>query len=51
MRGNDELAEDAPPNLREVGRWRVLRALHESERASRPELVRMTGLARATVTA
>ena len=54
MRLNDELAEPAsgaPPNLREVGRLRVLRALHETERASRPELVRMTGLARATVTA
>jgi predicted NBD/HSP70 family sugar kinase len=46
-----EPASGAPPNLREVGRLRVLRALHETERASRPELVRMTGLARATVTA
>src|SRR6266699_3506873 len=54
MRLTDEPAEPAsgaPPNLREVGRLRVLRALHETERASRPELVRMTGLARATVTA
>ncbi|MCU1687882.1 MAG: hypothetical protein JWQ81_8621 [Amycolatopsis sp.] len=46
-----EAGAGAPPNLREVGRLRVLRALHETERTSRPELVRMTGLARATVTA
>jgi predicted NBD/HSP70 family sugar kinase len=51
MRLSDEVVAGAPPNLREVGRLRVLRALHETERASRPELVRMTGLARATVTA
>jgi predicted NBD/HSP70 family sugar kinase len=36
-------------NLREVGRLRVLQALHESVRTSRTELVRLTGLARATV--
>ena len=53
MQPDDDLAVPvaAPPSLREVGRLRVLRALHETERASRPELVRMTGLARATVTA
>ncbi|SFE91915.1 Sugar kinase of the NBD/HSP70 family, may contain an N-terminal HTH domain [Actinacidiphila alni] len=36
-------------NLREVGRLRVLEALHTSPRSSRPELVRVTGLSRATV--
>lgn len=38
-----------PLNLREVGRLRVLQALYESVRTSRPELVRRTGLSRATV--
>ncbi|HEY5836608.1 ROK family protein [Streptomyces sp.] len=36
-------------NLREVGRLRVLEALHTASRSSRPELVRVTGLSRATV--
>jgi predicted NBD/HSP70 family sugar kinase len=36
-------------NLREVGRLRVLEALHATPRSSRPELVRVTGLSRATV--
>jgi predicted NBD/HSP70 family sugar kinase len=36
-------------NLREVGRLRVLEALHTTPRSSRPELVRVTGLSRATV--
>jgi predicted NBD/HSP70 family sugar kinase len=36
-------------NLREVGRLRVLEALHATPRRSRPELVRVTGLSRATV--
>jgi predicted NBD/HSP70 family sugar kinase len=40
---------DTPVNLREVGRLRVLEALHASPRSSRPELVRVTGLSRATV--
>jgi len=41
----------APPNLRKIGRHRVLQALHGSARTSRPELVRLTGLSRATVSA
>jgi len=41
----------APPNLREVGRRRVLEALYGAARTSRPELVRLTGLSRATVSA
>jgi predicted NBD/HSP70 family sugar kinase len=40
---------DTPVNLREVGRLRVLEALHTTGRSSRPELVRVTGLSRATV--
>jgi predicted NBD/HSP70 family sugar kinase len=36
-------------NLREEGRLRVLQALYDSSRTSRPELVRLTGLSRATV--
>jgi predicted NBD/HSP70 family sugar kinase len=40
-----------PLNLREVGRLRVLTALSDSVRISRPELVRRTGLSRATVSA
>ncbi|MEV6009535.1 ROK family transcriptional regulator [Streptomyces sp. NPDC051976] len=40
---------DTPVNLREVGRLRVLEALHTAARSSRPELVRVTGLSRATV--
>jgi predicted NBD/HSP70 family sugar kinase len=42
-------AADTPLNLREVGRLRVLEALHTNARTSRPELVRATGLSRATV--
>ena len=38
-----------PLNLREVGRVRVLQALQETGGTSRPELVRRTGLSRATV--
>jgi predicted NBD/HSP70 family sugar kinase len=54
MRRNDETGEqslDPPLNLREVGRLRVLQALYESDRTSRPDLVRRTGLSRATVSA
>jgi predicted NBD/HSP70 family sugar kinase len=54
MRLDDDTGEpsaDAPLNLREVGRLRVLQALYASERTSRPELVRRTGLSRATVSA
>jgi predicted NBD/HSP70 family sugar kinase len=40
---------ETPVNLREVGRLRVLEALHSTARSSRPELVRVTGLSRATV--
>ncbi|WP_329361247.1 ROK family transcriptional regulator [Streptomyces sp. NBC_00669] len=40
---------ETPVNLREVGRLRVLEALHTTVRSSRPELVRVTGLSRATV--
>lgn len=40
-----------PLNLREVGRVRVLEALQETGGTSRPELVRRTGLSRATVSA
>jgi predicted NBD/HSP70 family sugar kinase len=36
-------------NLREEGRLRVLQALHDSAGTSRPELVKVTGLSRATV--
>jgi predicted NBD/HSP70 family sugar kinase len=49
--GSGEPASVAPPNLREVGRRRVLQALHGAARTSRPELVRLTGLSRATVSA
>lgn len=40
---------EQPVNLRNLGRVRVLRALADTGRLSRPELVRRTGLARATV--
>ncbi|MCP2243934.1 ROK family transcriptional regulator [Lentzea aerocolonigenes] len=40
---------DPPVNLRSLGRVRVLEALIETRRLSRPDLVRRTGLARATV--
>jgi predicted NBD/HSP70 family sugar kinase len=46
-----EPAAAAPPNLREIGRHRVLQTLHGAARTSRPELVRLTGLSRATVSA
>jgi len=42
---------DTPLNLRDVGRLRVLQALHEGGRTSRTELVKLTGLSRATVSA
>jgi predicted NBD/HSP70 family sugar kinase len=45
----DDVPADAPLNLREVGRLRVLQALYDTVRISRPELVRRTGLSRATV--
>ena len=38
-----------PVNLREEGRLRVLQALCDTAGTSRPELVRLTGLSRATV--
>jgi predicted NBD/HSP70 family sugar kinase len=38
-----------PVNLRSLGRVRVLEALAEARRLSRPDLARRTGLARATV--
>jgi predicted NBD/HSP70 family sugar kinase len=47
----EELAVTAPMNLREEGRLRVLQALYDSAGTSRPELVRVTGLSRATVSA
>ncbi|MFB9833612.1 ROK family transcriptional regulator [Actinoallomurus acaciae] len=40
---------DTPLNLREVGRLRVLEALHDVGRSSRSQLTRLTGLSRATV--
>lgn len=40
---------DTPLNLREVGRLRVLQALHDAESTSRSELAQVTGLSRATV--
>ncbi|MCO6003481.1 ROK family transcriptional regulator [Actinoallomurus purpureus] len=40
---------DTPLNLREVGRLRVLEALHHVGRSSRSQLTRLTGLSRATV--
>jgi predicted NBD/HSP70 family sugar kinase len=44
-----QAAAQAPINLHNLGRVRVLRALTENPRLSRAELVRRTGLARATV--
>ena len=38
-----------PLNLREVGRLRVLQALHDNVHTSRTQLVKLTGLSRATV--
>lgn len=38
-----------PINLRNLGRVRVLKALAEARQLSRPELMRRTGLARATI--
>jgi predicted NBD/HSP70 family sugar kinase len=43
-------ADDAPINLRDEGRVRVLRALQDSGPSSRSDLIRRTGLARATIT-
>ena len=40
---------EAPVNLRRLGRLRILQALTEAGELSRPELVRRTGLSRATV--
>lgn len=40
-----------PMNLREEGRLRVIQALYDSAGTSRPELVKITGLSRATVSA
>jgi len=40
---------ESPTNLRTLGRVRVLEALTEAGRLSRPDLTRRTGLARATV--
>lgn len=45
----EESAIDTPLNLREVGRLRVLQALHDTDSTSRSELVQITGLSRATV--
>jgi predicted NBD/HSP70 family sugar kinase len=45
----EEPAFDTPLNLRELGRLRVLEALHRVGHSSRPELTRLTGLSRATV--
>jgi len=42
-------AEVSPPNLRQVGRLRVLEALYRLPGTARTELVRVTGLSRATV--
>src|SRR5689334_19248232 len=39
----------SPASLRALGRIRVLEALYECGRLSRPDLARRTGLARATV--
>jgi predicted NBD/HSP70 family sugar kinase len=48
----DATSTDARPlSLRNEGRTRVLRALHENLVASRPQLERLTGLSRATVAA
>jgi predicted NBD/HSP70 family sugar kinase len=46
---DEQPAPDAPINLRNLGRVRVLQALADTGRLSRPDLVRRTGLARATV--
>lgn len=40
-----------PVNLRDEGRRRILRALHERDRSSRSDLISRTGLSRATVAA
>jgi predicted NBD/HSP70 family sugar kinase len=45
----EEPVIDTPLNLREVGRLRVLEALHHVDYSSRSELTRLTGLSRATV--
>jgi predicted NBD/HSP70 family sugar kinase len=42
--------DGAPVNLRDEGRVRVLRALQDSGRSSRSELITSTGLSRATIT-
>jgi predicted NBD/HSP70 family sugar kinase len=43
-------ADGAPFNVRDGGRVRVLRALQDSGRSSRSDLISRTGLARATIT-
>jgi predicted NBD/HSP70 family sugar kinase len=48
---HEEPTVDTPANLREIGRLRVLQALYDRGRTSRTELVRLTGLSRATVSA
>src|SRR4051812_27278179 len=40
---------NTPLNLHEVGRLRVLQALHDAESTSRSKLAQVTGLSRATV--
>lgn len=40
---------EAPLNLRDEGRYRVLQALHERGACRRAELMRLTGLSRATI--
>ncbi len=40
---------ESPANLHELGRVRILEALAQTGRLSRPDLIRRTGLARATV--
>lgn len=47
----DAAAEAGPLNLRDEGRARVLRALYQNPGASRPEMLRLTGLSRATIAA
>src|SRR3954464_7359421 len=49
-RTSSAAADGAPMNLRDEGRVRVLRALQESGRSSRSDLISRTGLSRATIT-
>jgi predicted NBD/HSP70 family sugar kinase len=50
LRAASAAPDAAPLNLRDEGRVRVLRALLDSGRSSRSDLVARTGLARATIT-